>query len=122
MNEILYGAEEQQQQPLRAPRRSSYNNYRQHNAEAQLDQLLGPDSAADVDDIVRCFTAADALRVPLKLRSHHNTKRYWANLNLASKLNLTWVELVYLLCTSSAPCVPTRYKLLTSAHRPHRRR
>lgn len=63
MNEILYGAEEQQQQPLRAPRRSSYNNYRQHNAEAQLDQLLGPDSAADVDDIVRCFTAADALEV-----------------------------------------------------------
>ena len=49
--------------------------------------------------------------VPLKLRSHHITKRYWAYLNLASKLNLTW----YLRCTSSAPCVPTRYKLLTSA-------
>ena len=62
MNEILYGAEEQQH-PLPAPRRSSYSNYNQHNAEAQLDQLLGPDSAASVDDIVRCFTAADALEV-----------------------------------------------------------
>ena len=32
-------------------------------SDVQLDQLLGPESQADVDDIVRCFTAADALKV-----------------------------------------------------------
>ena len=32
-------------------------------SDVQLDQLLGPESQADVDDIVRCFTAADALEV-----------------------------------------------------------
>ena len=32
-------------------------------ADVQLDHLLGPESQADVDDIVRCFTAADALEV-----------------------------------------------------------